>query len=297
VIVSADRIGTTHSSTAGGYRALRDGAATTGTIAMPGAWARHAAELYRGEDLGVHLTLNSELDCFRWGPITNAPSLLDGDGGFPRTVHDLWDHADLDEVRRECRAQVERAVLWGFDVTHLTTHLSALQQRPEFFDVLLDLAVSFDLPVRLEGGDAEAKAGFPFRSLATDEGIVFPDHFRLVRGDARRHVGQAPHLNPRASAQRGEGCPELGRPQKWAPAVEQQDLVPFELHPARHVGRLHGQAALPGPHEIRIRPGQHHVGLRVAPGHHSHAAIRHHDMKASCAGRRAAHDDLSHAVG
>ncbi len=188
MIVSADRIGTTHSSTAGGYQALREGAATTGTIVMPGAWARHGAELYRGEDLGVHLTLNSELDCFRWGPITNAPSLLDGDGGFPRTVQDLWDHADLDEVRRECRAQVERAVLWGFDVTHLTTHLSALQQRPEFFDVLLDLAVSFDLPVRLEGADAEAKAGFPFRSLATDEGIVFPDHFRLVRGDARRHV-------------------------------------------------------------------------------------------------------------
>ena len=86
VIVSADRIGTTHSSTAGGYRALREGVATTGTIVMPGAWARHAAELYRGEDLGVHLTLNSELDCFRWGPITNAPSLLDGDGGFPRSV-------------------------------------------------------------------------------------------------------------------------------------------------------------------------------------------------------------------
>ena len=188
MIVSADRIGTTHSSTAGGYQALREGAATTGTIVMPGAWARHAVELYRGEDLGVHLTLNSELDCFRWGPITNAPSLLDGDGGFPRTVQDLWDHADLDEVRRECRAQVERAVLWGFDVSHLTTHLSALQQRPEFFDVLLDLAVSFDLPVRLESADAEAKAGFPFRSLATDEGIVFPDHFRLVRGDARRHV-------------------------------------------------------------------------------------------------------------
>lgn len=197
VIISADRIGTTHSSTAGGYRALRDGAATTGTIVMPGAWARHAAELYRGDDLGVHLTLNSELDCFRWGPITNAPSLLDGDGGFPRTLQDLWDHADLDEVRRECRAQVERAVLWGFDVTHLTTHLAALQQRPEFFDVLLDLAVDFDLPLRLEGAEAEANAGFPFRSLAMTEGIVFPDNFRLVRGGARRHViGQLTDLPP-----------------------------------------------------------------------------------------------------
>ncbi len=188
VIISADRIGTTHSSTAGGFQALRDGAATTGTVVMPAAWARHAAELYRGEDLGVHITLNSELDCFRWGPITNAPSLLDGDGGFPRTLQDLWDHADLDEVRRESRAQIERAVLWGFDVTHLSTHMAAMQQRPEFFDVLLDLAVTFDLPLRLESGEAERNAGFPFRSLAMAQGVVFPDHFKLVRGNARQHV-------------------------------------------------------------------------------------------------------------
>lgn len=188
VIISADRIGTTHSSTAGGYKAIRDGAATTGTIVMPGVWSRHAAELYRGEDLGVHLTLNSELDWFRWGPLTSAPSLLDGDGGFPRTLNDLWDHADLDEVRRECRAQLERAVLWGFDVTHLTTHMAALQQRPEFFDVLVNLAVSFRLPVRLESNEAETNAGFPFRSLARAEGLLFPDHFKLVRGDARSYV-------------------------------------------------------------------------------------------------------------
>lgn len=190
LIISSDRIGTTHASTAAGYRALRDGAATTATIVMPGPWARHAAELYRGEDVGVHLTLNAELDGYRWGPLTAAPSLLDGDGGFPRTLDDLWDHADLDEVRRECRAQLERAVLWGFDITHLTTHLGAMQQRPEFFDVMLDLAVEFDLPLRLEGPPAETDAGFPFRRLAHEDGIVFPDHFRLVRGGARRHVDE-----------------------------------------------------------------------------------------------------------
>ena len=188
LILSADRIGTTHASTAGGYSAIRDGAATTGTIVMPGAWSRHTAELYRGEDLGVHLTLNSELDCFRWGPLTNAPSLLDGDGGFPRTLADLWDHADLDEVRRETRAQIERAVLWGFDITHLTTHMAALQQRAEFFDVLIDMAVTFDLPLRLEGAVAETNAGFPFRALASQEGVVYPDHFQLIRSDARSHV-------------------------------------------------------------------------------------------------------------
>ena len=38
---------------------------------------------------------------YRWGPITQAPSLLSGDGGFPRSIDDLWEHADPEEVRRE----------------------------------------------------------------------------------------------------------------------------------------------------------------------------------------------------
>src|SRR5438045_9378462 len=83
-----------------------------GGLVVPGAWAREAAARYRGEDVGVHLTLNAEYDLYRWGPITHAPSLLDGDGGFPRTIEDVWDHADIDEVRKELRAQIERAILW-----------------------------------------------------------------------------------------------------------------------------------------------------------------------------------------
>ncbi len=148
-----------------------------------GARARgpaHAAAEYRGEDVGVHLTLNAEYDLYRWGPITYGPSLLDGDGGFPRTVTDVWDHADLDEVRRELRAQVERAILWGFDVTHLDSHMGTLQLKPEFFDIYLDLAVEFGLPLRLSGASTERPSGFPFRDRAAEEGVVFPDHF--VRG-------------------------------------------------------------------------------------------------------------------
>jgi predicted glycoside hydrolase/deacetylase ChbG (UPF0249 family) len=63
-----------------------------------------------------------------------------------------------------------------------------MQQRPEFFDVLLDIAVETGLPVRLESGDAETAAGFPFRRLAAEEGVAMPDHFRLVRGGTRAHL-------------------------------------------------------------------------------------------------------------
>ncbi len=183
LIVACDDLGLSHASNVGVYDALRSGMATTAGLMVPCPWAREAAANYRGEDIGVHLTLNAEYDLYRWGPITQAPSLLDGDGGFPRTLDDLWDHADVDEVRRECRAQIERAILWGFDVSHLSSHLGALEYRPEFFDVAVELAAEFRLPLRLSSASVERSVGFPFRQLAAEEGVCTPDH--LVRSRNR----------------------------------------------------------------------------------------------------------------
>ena len=175
LLLNCAELGFCHASNEGVFDALDGGIGTSASLMVPAPWAREAASRYRGEDVGVRLTLNAEHDLFRWGPITQAPSLLDGDGGFPRTITDMWDHADLDEVRRECRAQVERAVLWGFDVSHLDTHLDALILRPEFFDVYLEMAIDFALPLRLLGADTEPNIGFPFRQLAADEGVLFAD--------------------------------------------------------------------------------------------------------------------------
>jgi predicted glycoside hydrolase/deacetylase ChbG (UPF0249 family) len=191
VIVSADDLGMTHSGNVGVYDALRHGRATSASLMVPAPWGRDAAGGYRGEDIGVHLTLNAEWDTYRWGPITHSPSLLDGDGGFPRTLGDLWDHADLDEVRKECRAQVERAIYWGFDVSHLDSHLGVLQGRPEFFDVYLELALEFTLPLRLAGESAQRAVGFPFRKLAAEEGVVFPDYYVSARPGGRRTIERA----------------------------------------------------------------------------------------------------------
>ncbi|HTW06019.1 MAG TPA: ChbG/HpnK family deacetylase [Acidimicrobiales bacterium] len=187
LIVTGDDLGVSFATNSAIYGSLRGGVATSAGLVVPGPWAREAASSYRGEDVGVHLTLNAEYDLYRWGPVTHAPSLLDGDGGFPRTVMDLWEHADIDEVRKECRAQVERAVYWGFNVSHISAHLGAMELRPEFFDVALGLAAEFCLPLRLPGAGAEHAAGFPFRQLAAEEGVVSPDHLvRPGRGHSAR---------------------------------------------------------------------------------------------------------------
>ncbi|NND74784.1 MAG: ChbG/HpnK family deacetylase [Ilumatobacter sp.] len=178
VILSCDDLGASHASNMGVFRALRDGVATCASLMVPAPWACHAAgSVEPTDDIGVHLTLNAEHGCYRWGPITHAPSLLSGEVGFPRTLADLWEHADHDEVLRELRAQVERALAWGLDITHLAPHLSAITLRPEFFDVYLELAHDFRLPIRLPSTVTAEQAGFPFRRLAHDEGVVFPDHF------------------------------------------------------------------------------------------------------------------------
>ena len=161
VIINADDLGSCHSANVGVFECLATGTVTSATLMVPCPWAREASSRYRGEDIGVHLTVNAEYELYRWGPITHAPSLLGGDGGFPRTLEDVWDHADLDEVRRECRAQIERAILWGFDVSHVDAHMGTLQLRAEFFDVYLDLAIEFGLPLRMVSPSMERYLGFP----------------------------------------------------------------------------------------------------------------------------------------
>ena len=253
LIVNCDDLGSCHAANVGVYEALRDGVATSASLMVPCPWAREAAARYRGEDVGVHLTLNAEHDLYRWGPVTHAPSLLDGDGGFPRTLSDLWDHADMDETRRELRAQVERAILWGFDVSHLDSHMGALQLKAEFFDVYLDLAVDFGLPVRLSGASTERTIGFPFRKLAAEEGVVFPDHFVYVRDvGSRRAVERAVHnLRP--------GVTEL----YLHPAVDTAELRALTPDWA---GRVDDHDLVVNDHSIRTllqRAGAHLVGYRA----------------------------------
>ncbi len=229
-IVTCLDLGQSHAGNVGVYDALRGPIATSASLMVPCPWAREASARYRGEDIGVQLTLNSEHALYRWGPITHAPSLVDGNGGFPVTLPDLWDHADLEEVRRECRSQVERAIYWGFDVSHLNSHWDALALRPEFFDVLLDIAIEFALPVHLPSGAEQRNAGFPFRSLAEGEGVVVPDHTVEIGAGAARAMERVLFgLEPGVTEIRLGPCidsPELRAiTTDWAKMVEQHDLL------------------------------------------------------------------------
>ena len=252
VISTATTSGSCHAANVGVYEALRDGLATSATLMVPCPWARDAAAALPGRGRRRAPHAQRRVDRYRWGPITHAPSLLDGDGGFPRTVTDVWDHADLDEVRRELRAQVERAILWGFDVSHLDSHMGALQLRPEFFDVYLDLAVEFGLPLRLSG--AVDRAG---RS-ASRSGASPPRRAWCspTTSSSSAGVGSPARVRARSSADLRPGVTELLRPPR-----------------RRHARAAGGHARLGGP------------GRRPRARHAPTTAVRHDARR----GRRPAH--------
>src|SRR6185437_12128005 len=68
------------------------------------------------------------------------------------------------------------------------SHMGTLQLRPEFFDVYVNLAVEFGLPLRMASPATERYAGFPARAVAADAGAVFTDHFRYVGGVGTRQT-------------------------------------------------------------------------------------------------------------
>jgi predicted glycoside hydrolase/deacetylase ChbG (UPF0249 family) len=177
VIINCDDIGASHSANLASLEAMEKGVATSATLMVPCPWAKEAVELFRGKDIGVHLTLTSEYPTYRWRSLTGAASLHDADGCFPATALEVWMKADLDEVRRECRAQIDQALAWGVDVTHLDSHMGTMQIDPRYAEIYLELAADYRLPLRMVTPRAEEALGLVTRAPAERRGIVFTDDF------------------------------------------------------------------------------------------------------------------------
>jgi chitin disaccharide deacetylase len=229
LIINCDDLGMSHAVNSGVYDALRRGYATSASLMPPCPWAADAAIRYRGEDIGVHLTLNSEWDRYRWGPITRASSLVNRDGTFLSDADATWRYADIDDVAAECRAQIECALAWGLDISHLDSHIHVLQHVGSFFELYLDLAIEFRLPIRFSGTDPSA--GSQLRELASQAGVVSPDYIvHLHEMGTKKIIEQAlQDLRPGVTeiySHPAVDAPELrGFAQDWPDRVSDHDLL------------------------------------------------------------------------
>jgi predicted glycoside hydrolase/deacetylase ChbG (UPF0249 family) len=130
---------------------VRAGAVDAASAMVPCPWFPAAAALARelpGVDLGVHLTLTSEWEGCRWGPLSTrdpASGLLDGDGFCPATAEELGERARVPAAAAEMAAQLARALAAGIDVTHLDGHMYAAF-HPRLLPSYVRLGLEHSLP-------------------------------------------------------------------------------------------------------------------------------------------------------
>lgn len=179
LIVNCDDLGVSHAANVATFAAMADGVATSATLMVPCPFAHEAARMFEGMAVGVHLTLTSEYQDYRWGSLTGRPSLHDDDGYFAGTTAAAIQRMEAEDVRAECRAQIDRALEWGIDVTHLDSHMHAVEARPDLFDVYLDLAVAYALPLRMITQAQSEQLGlahFHSAQRAAARGVIFNEH-------------------------------------------------------------------------------------------------------------------------
>ena len=213
LILHADDLGAAHSVNVASFEALDKGAISSASVMIPTPWIAEVAAYARAHpnaDLGIHLTITSEWQTYRWGSVESkdkVPSLLDSAGTFPSETAPVAAAAKPQEVERELRAQLERARALGIRPTHVDSHMGALFTTPELIATYMKVAREYRLPFLAVRGDPRS----PTKDLSEKDVVL--DAFIMAGPEVPRDQWKTFYLNAIAGIKPGltEMIVHLGR--------------------------------------------------------------------------------------
>jgi chitin disaccharide deacetylase len=184
LIINCDDVGMCHSANLAVIEGMETGLITSGSIMTPCPWFNEIADYsqrHPEKDFGVHLTHTAEWKFYRWGPVSShelVKGLCDPDGFLWRSIEEVYAHSTPEESLTEGRAQIKKALAAGIPVTHIDSHMGTLQYKAEYLKVYIQLALEFNLPLRMAAQSTMESFGFPdLRNQFRDKGLVFTDYF------------------------------------------------------------------------------------------------------------------------
>lgn len=164
LLVRSDDMASSHAANVSCIEVATKGISRSIEIMVPCPWFFEAAQLLKqnpGIDVGVHLTVTSEWDGIKWGPITASPSLADADGNFLAGTGDWYNkNYKMEELEAELRKQLELAIREIPNVTHISSHMGAPDVKPELKNLVKQLAKEYNLIYETENLDYVPESGW-----------------------------------------------------------------------------------------------------------------------------------------
>ena len=153
LIVHADDLAMSHSENRASIAAFEKGLINSASIMVPCPWFEEIAayaSAHPEHDWGLHITMNAEWKYMRWDgvlPSSEIPSLINKHGYLHKEIVEVQEYAKIEEVDKEIRAQIDRALKAGIKVTHLDSHMGTLFYKPEFLKALINAGKDYGIPV------------------------------------------------------------------------------------------------------------------------------------------------------
>ena len=161
--IRCDDVGMCHTGNTAIRRLIQTGMPFSASVMVACPWYLEAAAILRDQpqvSVGIHLTLNSEWEHYKWGPVlgrSRVPSLVDENGHFHATEAAFAaGEPDLGEVEMELRAQIERARQAGLRVDYLDYHMLTAVSTPELREIVEGLAREYGLGLAMYFGERSA---------------------------------------------------------------------------------------------------------------------------------------------
>jgi len=161
LLIRCDDVGMSHAVNMAVRELITTGVPFSTSVMIACPWYLEAVDILKANPqigVGIHLTLNSEWEHYKWGPVLGAakvPSLVDANGYFYASEADfVAAEVDLEEVEMELRAQIERALGAGLRVDYLDYHMLTAVSTPELRAIVERLADEYHFGLSRYFGEA-----------------------------------------------------------------------------------------------------------------------------------------------
>jgi hypothetical protein len=170
LIINADDFGLTTGCSKGILYAMEKGVVTSTTIMINMPKAEEAIKMAKEKGInaiGLHLTLTCGKPLLS---INEVPTLVDENGEFYKRRTKLFPVMNLNEAKKELKAQIEKFLKSGLELTHLDSH-HHIHMYDGIREIVGELAKEYNVAVRQPNNET--------KDYLITNGITTTDHFSM----------------------------------------------------------------------------------------------------------------------